>query len=212
MASPPCHPPQDRTCVSGVTCEVDAIASTTSLIGDSVYVLATCGLGSHAEGLPTSGLLRWTPDGSQRLRSQAVITAAGGEYRLCWCSRVKGSCAVPSEAGVDLGRLVVVGPAPLDQHRTCVSGRTCAVRGSLGQHLMPLDTVLLMDTCGAPHAIAQVPLVLLEAAAPQAAAPYLTAAGGRYQMCWCAGGLACGIASDFRVSMGARGESCLGVS
>jgi hypothetical protein len=69
----------------------------------------------------------------------AVVTATGGQYRLCWCALAP--CVVASDYIVDLGELVIAGPSPLDvlgraevvrsqpleQHRTCVAGQTCKV-------------------------------------------------------------------------------------
>lgn len=88
---------------------------------------------------------------------------AGGEFRLCWCSLAQDvahdaggvrlgqptACRRPHEFGVDLGGLAVVGPSPLQQHRTCVSGQTCAVASIEGRYVSEADGFAVLDTCGA---------------------------------------------------------------
>jgi len=118
----------------------------------------------------------------------APVTAAGGEYRLCWCAgeelgyatagyvfwAVNGTnktasaelaassetpggsarqprCRVPSDFRVDAGRLYMLGPTPLAQHRTCVAGMSCAVDGLTGSPAGESNT--LSETEGGPFQI-----------------------------------------------------------
>lgn len=66
---------------------------------------------------------------------------AGGEYRLCWCA-ASFPCSSVESFCVDVGVLVGIGPAPLQQRMTCLSGRRCSVEGVLGTHLSDGDRVL----------------------------------------------------------------------
>ena len=45
---------------------------------------------------------------------------------------------------VDAGTLTLVGVSPLSQHRTCVSGRTCALGEVLGQDLATTDAYIVL--------------------------------------------------------------------
>jgi hypothetical protein len=83
----------------------------------------------------------------------AMVTAKGGQYRLCWCAgsqqglmHAKRSshvgehgCSAIRDFRTDLGELVIVGPSPLNQDRTCVAGQTCRVDGLTGIHLRSED-------------------------------------------------------------------------
>jgi hypothetical protein len=46
-----------------------------------------------------------------------------------------GFCQEPADFRIEIAQLEIIGPAPLWQDRTCISGRTCAVDGILGRHL-----------------------------------------------------------------------------
>jgi len=124
------------------------------------------------------------------------ITAAGGIYQLCWCSAsggsIPGRCENAEEHQVVAGSLQVVGPTPLQQDRTCISGRTCLIDGLLGEGLQQFGSVLLLETCGTPSVLPRV--VGTGHAEPQANGSWttvswgalpLTAAGGLYRLCWC---------------------------
>ena len=77
----------------------------------------------------------------------APWTSNGGQYRICWCAN-GFVCSAGRDFKVDVGELVVVGPAPLALIRTCVAGQTCSVDRLTGQHLSPADDLVLLDTCG----------------------------------------------------------------
>ena len=62
-------------------------------------------------------------------------------------------CVQSAAFRVDAGSLVLVGPAPLEQHRTCVSGQTCSLDGLSGYHLSESDSFLVLDTCGSTIAL-----------------------------------------------------------
>jgi hypothetical protein len=146
---------QDRTCVSGQVCSVDGVIGESLSIGDRFLILDTCGV--HGAMQP-----RWALSGHFGSTSQSgasvswgstAVTAAGGQYRLCWCSGTF-LCSVGEDFRTDAGTFTLVGPSPLSQDRTCVSGQTCSFDGITGQHLSPTDRALLLDTCavdGAPQ-------------------------------------------------------------
>lgn len=75
------------------------------------------------------------------------MTAAGGEYMLCWCS-AHAACESSLDFVLSMGALYLVGPTPLEQHRTCVSGRTCAIHGIEGDGLREADRFFVLETCG----------------------------------------------------------------
>lgn len=133
----------------------------------------------------------------------APLTLLGGGYRLCWCGAAP--CATSREYRTDVGAFVVLGPSPLFQDRTCVSGQTCAVDGLLGRHLTDADRVLVAETCGsraAPSGFAAQRLASASGAALAWGAAPVTAQGGVYRLCWCGGGGACSSAEAFRVDFG----------
>jgi hypothetical protein len=55
---------------------------------------------------------------------------------------------VAAGAVIDLGPLILIGPSPLFQDRTCVSGQTCLLDGINGQGLTDNDGFMVLDTCG----------------------------------------------------------------
>eukprot|EP00969_Alexandrium_andersonii_P304765 13471707-Alexandrium_andersonii.AAC.2 len=67
-------------------------------------------------------------------------TTLAASHVLHGCFVVRGfpslyMVAPEDSPGVDLGTLELIGPAPLEQHRTCVSGMTCEVGALRGRHL-----------------------------------------------------------------------------
>ena len=144
---------QDRTCVSGQTCHLVLVEGLGLESSNRWMILDTCGTGPQTRGigpdLAAAGGLQWIWD--------EPFTAAGGEYRLCWCASlprpslsvldgnltnstnwtqppnanetVALDCILPEEFSVDAGKFSVMGVAPLEQHRTCVSGQSCSFSG-----------------------------------------------------------------------------------
>jgi hypothetical protein len=128
---------QDRTCVSGQTCLLDGILGKDLSAGDRFLVLHTCGTNSILERFMAVGLMsvsqvsNITTSGSTALWVDAPITAAGGQYRLCWC-HAGFSCSISDHFVVDTGELTLIGVSPLQQDRTCIAGQTCALDGIVG--------------------------------------------------------------------------------
>jgi sugar lactone lactonase YvrE len=137
------------------------------------------------------------------------VTAAGGVYRLCWCSG-KFSCSSSSDAmRVDMGALTLIGMSPLSQDRTCVSGQECAFDGFLGVSVHTANDVLfVLDTCGTKGALPRsfnfglAPSVLASGASFGWGSSIMTVAGGQYRLCWCAASVyTCSVTEDARLVM-----------
>jgi hypothetical protein len=78
----------------------------------------------------------------------AVVSSAGGLFRLCWSDGSRES-SLPSALLVDMGALHIIGPAPLVQDKTCVAGLTCSFDGIAGHYsTSDNDQFYVLDTCG----------------------------------------------------------------
>ena len=218
---------QDKTCVSGLTCHIGEVFGFHLHTDDGFVVLDTCGGGagtaragsparlpSAGRGALASDALANT-DGGGTLTvwwGSTPVSAAGGVYRLCWCSGLDPAepCDANGDFWTDLGSLTLVGVSPLSQHRTCVSGQVCALDGIVGQHLTDGDQMLIMDTCAA-EGVPRVAAAGLSGDLTASGAvgtwtsAHTTAAGGVYRLCWCAntGPAACQTLGDFRTDTGA---------
>jgi hypothetical protein len=190
-----------QTCVAGQTCVVDAEAT----VGGSVVVLDTCGTYRSDDvlaGAMTSPVAdptlhqTWAATAPYPLSSTdrpsrtELLTAWGGQYRLCWCAD-GFSCTADAEFTVDAGEFFAVGPLR-PALATCVSGQSCVVAldGSIDG-----DRLLVADTC-AVRGYPQQRIVGVPSAAPPEG-PGLsvwnlaTTGGGQYRLCWCAAGFDC---------------------
>ena len=178
-------------------------------MGDHVLLANTCGTSIGVSLFPNSGLASHT--NVDTATWSTAITVAGGQYRLCWCSSL-ASCSQATDFIVDMGELVLLGPSPLEQHRTCISGQSCEFDGFLGNQLSGLNKVLLADTCG----VASMPTtagiasltVTLGVSAVVRWGVSLQLAGGVYRLCWCSGetggtsAQSCYDAEDFQTDAG----------
>ena len=130
-----------------------------------------------------------------------AITVAGGQYRLCWRSgqvdAVNASQTfVAEEYRTDVGTLHIVGLTSLSQDRTCISGRRCAFDDMEGSMLSSGDLLMIADTCGdlgevlsyaGRGLLGTVGTLNNSGDAFASTALALSAAGGMYRLCWCAG-------------------------
>lgn len=201
---------QDRTCVSGRTCAANGLEGTFGAPG-RILVLDSCGLGGAVPRTSGDGRSAPTlPTVEPVVLGAGPWSSAGGVYRLCWCGL--GPCALPTDFAVDAGALTVLGPRPLDQDRTCVAGAACRLDDISAQGPLAGSVLLASSTCGMDGAV----VPRLPAAGASDAGTWnfgwgngvaLTAAGGAYRLCWCAAAgnasLACGVAAEFRVDLGA---------
>ena len=182
---------QDRTCVSGMECAVHGIDTYGELQAGSIAILSTCGSLNGRNlwaRLPLSNATSLEePGGSSRfstnLVTDAVMTSAGGNYKLCWCGTWVGGCETQEDFNVDFGNFHLIGPFPLKQDRTCFAGAACSLTDIVGLWITQQSEVLVMDTCGS-------------------GAETATSAAGTYKLCWCSGLSACSTASDFTVEAG----------
>ena len=210
---------QHRTCISGQVCVLSPIEGWFLTAGDSYLLLDTCGDNVIVPGMPDSGGFTSSalsaPGGVNSARtfvslSLAKVSAAGGLYRICWCAGV-ASCHDTASFDVDVGQIQIMGPQPLEQDRTCVSGQPCLLDGLSGVALHAADRYFILDTCGsspAPPRFAGAgvdefnsSLRLSESTVSWGSVP-VTAQGGLYRICWCAAGQVCSAAEDFAIDMG----------
>jgi len=85
-----------------------------------------------------------------------AITAAEGGHRMCCLNGSFAtstgtlsamSCGATEDYAVDMRYLTLIGTSPLEQDRTCVSGRTCGFGEVLGNHLSSSGGMIILDTC-----------------------------------------------------------------
>ena len=143
-------PRQHRTCTSGQTCEFDGITGQ-YLSNQDVYLVAdTCAttLGLRRFLGSSSFSTSVTESGARVSFGSVPVTAAGGHFMLCWCSGTLGNgCSSPAHFQVIAGTLSLLGPAPLQQDKTCISGHTCSFE--MTSHLPHGgNSFLIADTCG----------------------------------------------------------------
>ena len=214
---------QDRTCMSGRTCEIDGILGHHISNDDFLQILETCGIASH---LPLHRQQLSFTGGSARVTWPSVPLAAyGGEYKICWCSgegagtfegNSSHDCSSSQDFIVEVGNLAILGPSFPEEMRTCVSGQFCRLTGLLGEGLLAESSeILVAETCGTAAVISgfvQPTQTLQQNLLLEASWAAVTAAGGRYRLCWCSptqgnhtdasGASECEVASNFRIDMG----------
>ena len=215
----------DRTCVSGQTCMIDGIHGTYVQDHDQLLLLDTCGANTLTEALPSNSAIGVTSSGSTQtfLWAPTPVSGAGGEYRMCWCA-AGFSCSYNEQFRVDLGRLLLEGPAPQHQDRTCISGRNCIADHIMGYGLSTFELrsnetlldieasldhgrALVLDTCGVDETVPRFPgnrmmrLTDRSTAVTWGGTP-VTAKGGTYMLCWCSHHYSCERGSDFRSRIG----------
>ena len=203
---------QQMTCVSGQSCTLHFSSSSMTAIEmstqASAYIYHVCP--------PTAQVTPTAVAGAETIMRQsvpAVLTAAGGLYRMCWCSAMDGNACAPSEHTVDVGQLMLIGPLH-SQTRTCVGGLACQFHDFDGLFLQPQDKMMLLDTCGQTSylneaAFLQPPGAQLNdtnTSAPAISAMssllHITGRGGEYRLCWCSSIFACILPEHFKVDLG----------
>ncbi len=125
---------------------------------------------------------------------------AGGVYRLCWCSGDTGgtgaqSCYDAEDFQTDAGSLTVIGVAPLQQEKTCISGLPCQIDGITGIHTSGSDRFLVLQTCGTNSIVEGFQGFQQMTQTSSSLRPWnllssiswrqIRAAGGQYALCWC---------------------------
>ena len=192
--------PQDRTCISGRSCQVKGIAVDGH--DDKILILATCGVAAAA-GTPAMplNLTPWNATGWL----DVAVSLTGGTYRLCWCSGWN-TCEAAWDFQTDAGEMTILGPFG-EQDRTCIAGMTCSVDipQGLGLDLFE-DRYMILNTCGEVKAGGLGLGAFGRGFGDVVTWDQLTAAGGQYRWCWCPSSLnvsgSCIVASDFTVDVG----------
>ena len=161
-------------------------------------VLQTCATASVVPRFPMSGQAELLVGGGSEAAWITAVSAAGGVYQLCWCRELREmdsnmtGCAAPDHA-VRFGSLTILGPSPLSQAATCISGQSCRVDGMAGLGWIgAADLIAIMDTCGVTSAIprwgnegiAETFLGIDSGASFSWQHDAVSAAGGNYRLCW----------------------------
>lgn len=82
---------------------------------------------------------------------------------------------------------------PTRQDRTCISGQSCRIDGLTGHYLSATDRIMVLDTCDGAVLVPRFPQHGASVEGPIAGSQGLavswgevavSAAGGRYQLCW----------------------------
>ena len=124
--------------------------------------------------------------GANAVSSSGALQIAGGAYRLCWCG-TGAQCDVAENFHTDAGSLTMIGVAPLQQQKTCVSGLSCVMDGIFG-HTSSSDQFLVLQTCGVSSTVPGLPGPAGFEIGPTGGMVSwgsITAAGGQYALCWC---------------------------
>ena len=189
---------QRWTCISGHSCKISGIDGSGLSDSDSIMVLQTCATASVVSRFPMSGQAELLVGGGSEAAWITAVSAAGGVYQLCWCRELREmdsnmtGCAAPDHA-VRFGSLTILGPSPLSQAATCISGQSCRVDGMAGLGWIgAADLIAIMDTCGVTSAIprwgnegiAETFLGIDSGASFSWQHDAVSAAGGNYRLCW----------------------------
>ena len=205
---------QHRTCISGHSCEFDGFLGKHISSENQILLADTCGIASLPTALQIASVT--APEGISGIVGwELPLYVAGGTYRLCWCSGEAGTkpCYAAEDFRTDVGSLTMIGVSPLQQDKTCVSGLPCEIDGLTGTHVSDSDEFLVLETCGLSGAVVEgfPGLASFDGAGSSGGrvtwgALPITAAGGRYALCWCHSPGAHAMASEFQCSLLAFGR------
>jgi hypothetical protein len=104
--------------------------------------------------------------------------------------------------------MYMIGPSPLTQARTCLSGEKCVVQDYVGFGLQNEDNLMILKNCGDPLALINhfpqggISLNATLSGSKFEWQTYVTAGGGVYKLCWCASVMTCNRADMFNVDSG----------
>ena len=128
-----------------------AVPNSASQMGDRVRIADSCmqsstsvagveGAGISQKLEPNASFFRW---------GESLLSAPGGEYRMCWCAghRLDNSpraCKLPGDFVVDVGALAINGPAG-GQAWACDTSRPCSIYGMRGAGLTVEDKLLVKE-------------------------------------------------------------------
>ena len=136
---------QAWTCINGQTCNINTLTGV-GLGDDMVAVMDTC-LQNNFHRFPWTVLpMVASHSGASYEFQPAGMTS--GQYRMCWCATGM-ACITLENFALDIGTLNLLGPMPVQQHRTCVSGQPCHFERFSNFGMSGLGTIWILDTCGA---------------------------------------------------------------
>lgn len=206
------HHNQSRTCFSGAPCSATGITGVGLSNGDRTMVLRYCDTDLYIARFPNSGYSDPAVDNGTTVTwagaAATIVTAPGGFYKLCWCAASQTCTRSGSNFQVEYGLLYIVGPAPLTQSKTCLSGEYCNVTDFTGYGLSDGDQMMISSNCGDPNGIvARWPNMGIsqDSTANGSAffwSDYVTSGGAVYWMCWCSNIFSCDRADLFNVEAG----------
>ena len=138
-----------------------------------------------------------------------TLTAAGGQYELCWCVGIEPYlCVFDSHFGIKVGKIVLHGPTG-GQSYGCVKNSPCELATVKGEGIADGDKVSLASgACGSANEIfgieeaaryAQISVKENGDNGVSYATALMQITPGTYDLCWCRGECAIG---DFRVPIG----------
>ena len=193
------------TCVTGSTCRLTSDFEDGDFDDSWVFVRDTCGVASAVHGFDSLAQLNVVSTNVTAFR----VSAAGGLYRLCWCSD-KDLDTCRDEMLVDIGSLQLLGPSPLKQDQTCMAGPSCALEIQFGHGQWSAGQLAILETCSVPTVVPHLSATGLVSTALSSSITQeefhfrdpISAAGGLYSLCWCATPGPCVQASDFHIHVG----------
>ena len=206
------HHNQGITCFSGAVCIGTHITGVGLSNGDRTMVLRYCNTDLYISRFPNDGYSDPAVDNGTTITwagaDTAPLTAPGGFYKLCWCAASQTCTRSGSNFRVEYGQLYIVGPAPLTQSKTCLSGEYCNVTDYSGYGLNDGDRLMISSQCGdASGVVPRFPKMgISEDAIDNGTSfywnSYVTAGGGVYWMCWCSNMYSCDRSDQFNVESG----------
>ena len=177
---------EGKTCIGGLSCKLEGLTGDYLSDKDKMILSDTCGVAAMA----SPGEVKASDGGFGASVIWEPLKVAGGLYRLCWCSG-NAQCIAGEDFKVDVGSLTMIG-VNMQQDRTCVSGLVCRTEGITGKYLSNEDHFLILETCGVTSSYVEgFPSASSYVASSGASVSFggqpATAAGGKYQLCWCPG-------------------------
>jgi hypothetical protein len=206
------HFNQHKTCVSGTVCDVSGITGVKLADGDRTMVLRYCDTDLYVARFINLGLSDDAKEEGSRLTwhegGVLPITSPGGFYKMCWCATTQLCTRNGRNFRVDYGVFYVIGPVPLTQHRTCISGQNCTVNSIAGIGLMDGDKFMALGACGDPLTFVDrfpgggISTPSIAGGSTYNWATYVTSSGGDYFLCWCSTHVNCDNSAAFNVETG----------
>ncbi|CAE8721744.1 unnamed protein product [Polarella glacialis] len=143
---------QDQTCNAGISCALYLVGESMQVGKDLTMLIpssGTCGSSARDSSVARGNTKLLGTSFSVSL-GQADLPK-GGQWILCYCATISGSCPSDSYFSVRVGMLSVLGPSPNNQDRFCTAGKSCDLSGLTGFGLSRFDRVRAIDpqaSCG----------------------------------------------------------------